>query len=295
MSPTILLPLSGVLIAILLLRGAVQRHLRPRAATRALTGVAVGSALATIWALALVVFGSAISQRRVEMVATWCRVSAPDHHPIALWLGVAAGAALMTGAIRAAMVLGRHLRSDATWRRDCGVEIIDSLEPVAFAVPGRPGTVIVSTAMLAALRPGERDAMLAHEQAHLRWNHHRYIRATEMAAAFLPPLGSLVRRVRFETERWADEDAATFTSNRTVVASAVARAALASTGPTHLAMGRIGVQERVEALLRPRPVVTWFTNAALLMSCLAVVVGLGSATLELHHLVTFADHICSDH
>ena len=294
MSPTILLPLCGVVVAVLL-SSALQRHLGPRAATTALTGVAVGSALAAIWALVLLVFGSAISLRRVEMLAAWCRVSAPDHHLIPWWLGVAAGGALMTGLVRAAVALGRHVRSDATWRRDCGVEIVDSLEPVAFAVPGRPGTVIVSTAMLAALRSDERDALLAHEQAHLRWNHHRYIRATEVAAAFLPPLRSLVKRVRFETERWADEEAATFTSSRTVVASAVARAALASTVPTHLAMGRIGVQDRVEALLRPRPVATWLTNTALLLSCLAVVVGLASATVQLHHLVTFAGHICSDH
>lgn len=294
MNPTILLPLCGVVLAVLLSR-AVQRHLKPRAAATALTGVAVGSAVAAIWALVLLMFGSAISVRRVEMLATWCRVSAPDHHLIPWWLGVAAGSALLAGSVRAAIALGRHVRSDATWGRDCAVEIIDSPEPVAFAVPGRPGTVIVSTAMLAALRSDERDALLAHEQAHLRWNHHRYIRATEVAAAFLPPLRSLVKRVRFETERWADEEAATFTSSRTVVASAVARAALASTGPTHLAMGRIGVQDRVEALLRPRPVATWLTNAALLVSCLAVVVGLASATVQLHHLVTFAGHICSDH
>jgi Zn-dependent protease with chaperone function len=279
----------------ILMSGAVQRHLGPRPATRVLTGVAVGSALAAIWALTLLVLGSALSQRRVETLAAWCRVSTPDHHLIPWWLGAVAGVGLLAGGIRAAMALGRHIRSDATWRRDSGVEIIDSLEPVAFAVPGRPGTVIVSTAMLAALRPAERDALFAHEEAHLRLKHHRYIRASEMAAAFLPPLGSLVDRVRFETERWADEDAAAVTSDRTVVASAVARAALASTGPTHLAMGRIGVQERVEALLRPRPAATWLTNAALLMSCLAVVIGLGSATVQLHHLVTFADHLCSDH
>jgi hypothetical protein len=49
MNLTLLLPLSGILIAWLLV-GSVQRHLSPRAATRVLSGIAVGSALAVTWA-----------------------------------------------------------------------------------------------------------------------------------------------------------------------------------------------------------------------------------------------------
>jgi Zn-dependent protease with chaperone function len=294
MNATILLPLGGIALA-WLLTGAVQRHLAPRAAARVLTGVAVGSALAVIGVLVLVGFGAATSQPGVVRLAEWCRVSTPDHHVVPIWVGGLATVLLMAGIARSGRALCRHVRSDAKWRRACDVEIIDSLDPVAFAVPGRPGTVVVSTAMLAALNQPERDAMLAHEHAHLRWNHHRYIRSAEVAASFLPLLQPLVGRVRFETERWADEEAANATSNRTVVATAVARAALASTGPADLAMGKTGVPQRVDALLNPRPMVTTITKAALVLSSAAVLLGLGSATVQLHHLVTFADHVCTAH
>jgi Zn-dependent protease with chaperone function len=294
MNLTLLLPLSGILIAWLLV-GSVQRHLSPRAATRVLSGIAVGSALAVTWALTLAVFGAAMSQPVVTRLAEWCRVSTPDHHPLPLWLGTLAAVLLICGVTRAVRALHFHARSDAAWRRACEVEIIDSLELIAFAVPGRPGTVVVSTAMLAALSQPERDAMLAHEHAHLRWNHHRYIRATEVAASFLPLLHPLVSRVRFGTERWADEEAVCATSDRTVVATAVAHAALASSAPVDLEMGGAGVPPRVEALLRPRPVATNLTHLALGLSSAAVMLGLISATLQLRQLVTFAGHVCTAH
>ena len=299
MNPTVLLPLCGLVLAGLL-TGAAQRHLGPRAATRALTGIAVGSALGVIWVLMLIAFGAAVSQPQVVRYAEWCRVSTPDHHPVGIWLGLSAFVLLVIGAGRAGRSLKRHRANDAMWRSDCDVDIVDSLDPLAFAIPGRPGTVVVSTAMLAALSRPERDALLAHEHAHLRWHHHRYIRATEVAASFLPLLRPLVDRVRFETERWADEEAATETSDRAAVATAVARAALASTaststGTTGLAIGRVGVVDRVDALLRPRPIATRLTKAALLLASAAVIVGLTSATVQLHHLVTFADHVCTDH
>ncbi len=77
----------------------------------------------------------------------------------------------------------------------------------------------------ASSRPGacwrcstdKRRALLAHEQAHLDLGHHRYLRASEMTASF-PLLGPLARAVRFSTERWADEEAASVVGDRRVVA-----------------------------------------------------------------------------
>ena len=293
MNPSVLLPCGGLALAVLL-TGAVRRHLRSGAATRALTGIAVGSALGVIWALALIVFDAAASEPRVVRYAEWCRVATPSHHPVPLGLGGLAAGLLMVGAARAGLTLHRHRRRDAAWPSNGPVDIVDSFEPMAFAVPGRPGTVVVSTAMLGALRGQERDALLAHEHAHLRWNHHRYIRATEVAAAFLPLLRPLVAQVRFETERWADEEAARVTDDRTVVATAVARAAVARADGSDLAMGRVGVVERVDALLQPGPVATTLTKIALVGACAAVVIGLASATIQLHHLVTFASHVCTE-
>jgi hypothetical protein len=42
-------------------------------------------------------------------------------------------------------------------------------------------------------------------------------------------------------------------------------------------------------------VVTALTKAALLFASAAVIVGLASSTIQLHHLLTFADHVCTDH
>jgi hypothetical protein len=77
----------------------------------------------------------------------------------------------------------------------------------AFAVPGRPGRIVVSTGMLTALDPPQREALLAHERAHLRSH-------------------PLARAVAFTIERWADEEAATACADRHMVARTIAKAAL---------------------------------------------------------------------
>jgi hypothetical protein len=61
--------------------------------------------------------------------------------------------------------------------------------------------------------------------------------------------------VRIATERWADEEAAREIGDRPTVARAVARAALVGTDApgSGLAMGDVGVIERVEALFDDAP------------------------------------------
>ena len=54
---------------------------------------------------------------------------------------------------------------------------------IAFAVPGDPGCVVVSRGLLDRLEPRERKVVFAHERAHLRLGHHRYLHASEVAAA----------------------------------------------------------------------------------------------------------------
>src|SRR5262249_12585225 len=97
----------------------------------------------------------------------------------------------------------------------------------------------------------ERRVLLAHERSHLRRGHHRYIRLTELAIAALPFLSPLDARLRFAIERWADEDAAAEVGDRAVVASAIARAALAAQPDRQLglAIADRGVVERVERML----------------------------------------------
>ncbi|MFE4176604.1 M56 family metallopeptidase [Streptomyces sp. NPDC056909] len=124
------------------------------------------------------------------------------------------------------------------------------------------GRVVVSTGMLDCLDTRERAALLAHEQAHLIGGHHRYLLAVRLAARANPLLRPLRAAVAYTTERWADEEAARVTGERTVVARAIGKAALVSRGtptPTLAGFAAPGpVPRRVAALLEPAPTaVNW--------------------------------------
>ncbi|WP_405987147.1 M56 family metallopeptidase [Streptomyces sp. NBC_00872] len=124
------------------------------------------------------------------------------------------------------------------------------------------GRVVVSTGMLDCLDTRERAALLAHEQAHLTGGHHRYLLAVRLAARANPLLRPLRAAVAYTTERWADEEAARVTGERTVVARAIGKAALVSRGtptPTLAGFAAPGpVPRRVAALLEPAPTaVNW--------------------------------------
>jgi Zn-dependent protease with chaperone function len=144
--------------------------------------------------------------------------------------------------------------------RDGGeLTVVADDRPLANALPGRPGRIVVSTSMLAVLAPAERCALLAHERAHLARRHHLFVAAVDVLAAANPLLRPLVGAVRYTTERWADEIAAGQVGDRAVVARAVGKAALAgnvrvSGNPMALAAGAGPVPRRVAALLGAPPV-----------------------------------------
>ena len=60
--------------------------------------------------------------------------------------------------------------------------IVDDPAPDAFALPGLPGRIVVSTGMLDHLTDADRQAMLAHERAHLTGHHYAFLAATHLAA-----------------------------------------------------------------------------------------------------------------
>ena len=97
---------------------------------------------------------------------------------------------------------------------------------------------------------------MAHERSHLRRHHHRYLQATDLAVAALPMLAVSKRRLRFALERWADEDTAREVGDRALVASAIARAALASDpalAQANLGIAGSSVVDRVQFMLeRPQ-------------------------------------------
>lgn len=269
--------------------GRLRRRLQPSVVTVVLTALATLVAAAVTGAV-LVISVAAIAQvpwlgARIE----WCRALARDHAP-PVWLGAAALAALAAMASSTVLSLRRFWPVSAR-EPGPGVMVVASSDATAYAVPGRHPHVVVSTAMLACLDSDERRVLFAHERSHLRRGHHRYLRATHLAAALVPVLRPLHARVRYATERWADEDAVAEVGDRRLVARAICRAALADRSPVGgMAIAGFGVTDRVDALLMDGPHSR--AGAATAAITAALVIGVGASTLQLHHLATFAAHVC---
>jgi len=191
----------------------------------------------------------------------------------------------------------RTARTQADRRPAAGdLCVIESPDPDAYALPGRPHRIVVTTAMLRSLGPAEREALFAHERAHNRAGHHYFLAAAELAAHCHPALRATRATIRFAAERAADEAAAELTGDRRLIATAIARAALAgaspSTRPDFAPAATTGpVPQRVAALLAPartRPRTTRRT-AFLLVACTVLSVAAGAAgVVHFHHEVEVA-------
>jgi Zn-dependent protease with chaperone function len=161
--------------------------------------------------------------------------------------------------------------------------VIDHPGRQAFAVPGRPGRIVVSSGLLRGLDAGERRAVLAHERAHLAHRHHLHHTIAHLAAAANPLLYRLPAAVALSTERWADEAAAA-TCRRDTVADALVHATLGGTRPLTapavvLAAAATEVVARVHALRGPAPRLTLWRVAPLI----ALLVATAAAVLEAAH------------
>ncbi|MFF4214568.1 M56 family metallopeptidase [Streptomyces sp. NPDC001796] len=108
------------------------------------------------------------------------------------------------------------------------VVVMADAAPDAYAVPGLPGRIVVSTGMLEALDDADREAMLAHESAHLACHHYAFVAVAQLAATCNPLLRPVAAAVAYTIERWADERAATACGDRRQVARAIGKAALAT-------------------------------------------------------------------
>jgi Zn-dependent protease with chaperone function len=220
--------------------------------------------------------------------------------PASLTLGLAASVLLITVLGAAARVLwkrGRDLIEAArvarwlpTTERGSQLVVVDDPIPDAYALPGLPGRIVVSTGMFDALTERERSVVLSHEQAHLVFGHHLFLALTRLAAAANPLLAPMVNAVGYSTERWADEYAAEVTGDRRLVAATIGKAALltrrrpnrssVALGITPGFIGRLRgpgpVPRRVAALLVDSPRGRWF----LLFLTLGILAVTTAATLE---------------
>lgn len=286
-------PLIGVVVGVVT-AGLLRRWVTPATATRLLTVAAVSSAVAVGWALLLVVFAWAVAYPQFSKVTTWCEIATPGHHPVGTAVGLGALLALVIGTTRACFAARRFRRTDAEWVTGDAVEIVASKEPLAFSVPGKPGSVVMSTGLLDELELRQCDAVLAHEHAHLALSHHRYIRMTRVATVAIPLLAPLERWVGISAERWADEEAARAIGDRAIVANALVATATATAktqGALHF--NQSPLQERVEALVNPRHHHPYVVVAALAVVWGAVAATLVANSVQLQHLAAFAEHVCT--
>ncbi|MFJ2669776.1 M56 family metallopeptidase [Streptomyces sp. NPDC087525] len=268
----LVLPLTALPIARL-----AEIHLHPRVATRLLSALAGVLALCSTVCLGLLVVVGTAQLPGNPLPDGWSDPEVRAAVPYDEIAGKAAIVALAGVAVGCTAAAWRHHRVRRRAHHalaglpDGELAVLTDDAPYAYALPGpraaagpggaAPGRIVVSTAMLACLDDQERTALIAHEHAHLSARHHRFLLAVRLAARANPLLRPLRAAVAYTTERWADEEAARATGERTVVARAIGKAALVSRGtptPTLAGFAASGpgpgpVPRRVAALLGPEP------------------------------------------
>ncbi|MBT2898057.1 M56 family metallopeptidase [Streptomyces sp. McG3] len=255
----LVLPLTALPIARL-----AEQHLHPRRAARLLTTVAVILAACSLVCLGLLVVVGTAQLPGNPLPDGWSDAEVREAVPHDAFAGKTSILALVVVTTACGVTVHRHYRFRARAHRTLAglpggdVAVLPDDVPYAYALPGSPGRVMVSTALLASLEPAEHRALFAHERAHLAGRHHRLLLATRLAGCVNPLLWPLLGALVYSTERWADEEAARVTGDRRLTARAVGKAALASRpvpgGAAFAAFAAVGpVPRRVAALLGPVP------------------------------------------
>jgi Zn-dependent protease with chaperone function len=225
------------------------RRLHPRTATKALAVLTLVAAGSSLLAISILAVTWAIRIPSVATMTGWCNHLA-GHRRLPPWIGLVASATLAAVAVSLVTRCRRHFRRPRPIGEQA-ILVVPTPTPLAYSIAGGGGQIVVSAGMMQCLTGDERQALFAHERAHLRYRHHWYLWIADIASA-VPPIRPLAQLLRFNVERWADEEAAWQVGDRTIVASAIARAALAQTErlPVEaLALSGTGVRARVEALL----------------------------------------------
>jgi len=296
----------------------LAERLPPRTATWLLTISAVVLAGTSCAALGLLAMGAAMRLPVVDSLGGMSLRAVIRLDPASMPVGVIAAALFGAAALAsvraawlrtAALVAARREAHDLAGDGEPGhgdqvLTIVDDSVD-AYAVPGLPGRIVITSGMLDALTESERDVLLAHERAHVSGSHYLFTALARLAAAANPLLRPLAAAINYSIERWADERAACVTGSRPLVAHTIAKAALAAaaapvsragsaaavlaglTGPSHL--GRRGsVPRRVDALLGPPPQ----RSIVLLALAIAVLTVCGLAAIDaagdLHAMVELA-------
>ena len=206
------------------------------------------------------------------------------------FLGALVFLLMLAGSVRILRVLRLHRRLRASEPSE--VEILPSTAVFAYTLPGPAGNIILSEGLVSSLSERERDVVIAHERAHARHRHDRYLLLGRVATALVPFVRPIADRLEFSLERWADDEAALEFDDRRLVATAIARVAAAGSHPSPAVAGiaRLGAAARAEALLSPVPLPPHHVVG---VAGLELVMTIVSAAFQLHHTAMFGATLLS--
>lgn len=148
---------------------------------------------------------------------------------------------------RAARLVGRRLAGGEA-------VILDAPERVAYCVPGRPHTIVITSAALDALDERHLDAVLSHERAHLAGRHHLILALTGALATILPRVELFTvgaAEVARLLEMCADDAAARTHGRATVLGALLALSGVAPIPSGALGATGAGVLARATRLVTP--------------------------------------------
>ena len=185
---------------------------------------------------------------------------------------LALGAAAIIAALTAAMLAWRYghrvqqaqlrTRAHAEAARIAGrrlpgtsaAVVLDAPQPAAYCVPGRPATIVLTSATLAVLDPVQLIAVLAHERAHLAGRHHLLITLTRALAASFPAVPLFTHgpaQVARLTEMCADDAAARHSGRPALIAALLAMGTGTAVPAAALGATACHLTARVQRLLEP--------------------------------------------
>ena len=284
MTGFVALPLA-VAFATALLGGRALDRLTPVAAARwnaVLLVAVVVAAVPTFWILGL----SGLTHLGVRSsICDWSAHLLPTHPLIGVAIGSAALAMAFVGAFRVARVLRTHFQIRCT--ETSAFHLVETSEVFAYTLPGPARTIAISRGLRQALDEREFHIVLAHEQAHARHRHDRYLLLGLIVTAAVPFMRSAADQLRFHLERWADEDAVRATgADRKLAARTIAKVALAQTPSfSLLGIANHGVAARAGALMHSAP-------SASIARRLQIMIAVGATVLlsvsQVHHTIEFA-------
>ena len=271
------------------------RRLPPAACAWLLSAGGLLVAAASSAALLLLSLTLAARLPQLAQLGHWSQAALRRDDPVATPVAAAALLLLVVVSVRAARALaqtGSALReayrvAAALPAHGAELTVLDSPQPGAYAVPGRPGRagrIVVTTGLLRRLGAGERRALLSHERSHLVHRHHLHHCAASLAAAANPLLRRLPAAVATSCERWADEDAAA-DCDRDVVADALTRAGTGGrlAGNRLVLAGVVDVADRIQALRAPPPRLTVWRLALVVAALVALVAAAALSLADAAH------------